>query len=83
MSDQAEINFIGSCSNGAESFTIDAWIRANANGSGQQTVLDKRINVNTTPQGYELFLYYGKLGFQIADGVGYGNYIAPTPDLRD
>ncbi len=83
VSDQAEINFIGSCSNGAESFTIDAWIRANANGSGQQTVLDKRINVNTTPQGYELFLYYGKLGFQIADGVGYGNYIAPTPDLRD
>jgi hypothetical protein len=84
--DQAEIDFIGSCisgTNGAESFTIDTWIRATANGPGQQTVLDKRVNVNTAPQGYELFLYYGKLGFQIADGAGYGNYIAPAPDLRD
>ena len=82
VTNQAEINFIGSCSNGAESFTIDAWIRATANGPGEQTVLDKRVNVNTAPQGYELFLYYGKLGFQIGDGT-YGNYIAPTPDLRD
>ncbi|MGA3284586.1 MAG: LamG-like jellyroll fold domain-containing protein [Verrucomicrobiota bacterium] len=84
VTNQAEINFIGSCSNGAESFTIDAWIRANIDWPGIQTLLDKRADINTThPQGYNVFLYNGQLGLQIADGTSYQNHVSTTPDLQD
>jgi hypothetical protein len=82
VTNQDEINFIGSCTNGAESFTIDAWIRANAGGPTTQTLLDKRVNPGS-PQGYSVFLYKGILAIQIADGVSWQNYYGTTPDLRD
>jgi hypothetical protein len=83
VTNQAEINFNGSCtSNNAESFTIDAWIRASTNGPGTQTLLDKRVNPGS-PQGYSVFLFNGILGIQIGDGVGWQNYYGTTPDLRD
>jgi hypothetical protein len=82
VTNQAEINFIGSCTNGAESFTIDAWIRANSGGPSTQTLLDKRVNP-AAPQGYSVFLYKGVLALQIADGTGWHNYYGTTPDLRD
>jgi hypothetical protein len=85
VTNQAEINFIGSCTNGtngAESFTINSWIRANTNGPLLQTLLDKRVNPSS-PIGYHLYLYNGCLGFQIADGTSYQNHNSPSPDLRD
>jgi len=93
VTNQAEVNFVGSCTNGgAESFTIDAWIKPSLTGPpGVQVLLDKRMSSPST-QGYELYLYEGVLGFQIADGVG-GSYCGPgaacqnygssSPDLRD
>lgn len=87
VSNQAEINFIGSCTNGtnaAESFTIDAWIRAKSDRNLDiQTLLDKRGFVGTSAQGYNLFLFNGNLAFQIADGVSWANYTSSQPDLRD
>jgi autotransporter-associated beta strand protein len=85
VADHPEINFAGSCTGGAnvESFTIDAWIRANANVSYTEVLLDKRVNPNTTPQGYHLYLYQGHLGFQLGDGTSYFNHNSATPDLRD
>jgi hypothetical protein len=84
VTNQAEINFIGSCTNGAESFTLDAWIRANAGGPDNQTLLDKRDG-SPAWRGYNVFLSNGRLGFQIACGAdgGYQNYVSTTPDLRD
>jgi hypothetical protein len=84
VANHPEINFSGSCEPGAECFTIDAWILANANGPDRQTLLDKRVNINTAPQGYNLFLYNGCLGLQIADGGGtWHNYTCTSPNLRD
>ena len=82
VTNQTEINFIGSCANEAESFTIDAWIRADANGLGGETLLDKRTHTDGGYWGYNFYLYNGRPALQIAIG-GYLNYISTTPDLRD
>jgi hypothetical protein len=66
--DHAELNV------GTGNFTLDAWVRT---GSSNLIVLaDKRGG--PTPQGYSLFLVNGRLGFQIANGVGSPG-CAPTP----
>lgn len=84
VTNHAEINFAGSCTNEAESFTIDAWIRADTNGTEIQAVLDKRVDPNNTPQGYLLYLLDGKLGIHLATGAdGWQNHTAAMPDLRD
>lgn len=90
--DHPEVNFLGSCDAGAapaESFTIDAWIRAD-NIQAVATILDKRVNPSD-PIGYSLFIANGRLGFQMADGSGGGgvcgpsascqNYGEPTPSI--
>ena len=92
VSNQAEVDFAGSClSNNAESFTIDAWIKAATNGSSLEVLLDKRVNPSA-PQGYSVYLFNGHLSFQFADGNGGGvcgtgaacqNYASPGPELRD
>jgi len=76
VADDPEVNFVGSCSNKAESFTIDAWIRATTNELSIQTLLDKRVNTSF-PIGYSLYLYNGQLGLQIADGTVPYNNIPP------
>jgi hypothetical protein len=85
VTNQLEINFVGSCTNGTnvDSFTIDAWIRADSNGPNFQTLLDKRDNPDTAPRGYSLFLNYGRLGFQTADGTTWFNTVCTNLDLRD
>jgi hypothetical protein len=66
--DHAELNV------GTGNFTLDAWVRT---GSSDLIVLvDKRSG--PTPQGYSLFLFNGRLGFQMANGVG-SSGCAPTP----
>ncbi len=90
--DHPEVNFLGSCNAGAapaESFTIDAWIRADSIQS-VATILDKRVNPSD-PIGYSLFIANGRLAFQMADGSGGGgvcgpsascqNYGEPTPSI--
>jgi hypothetical protein len=59
---------------GTGNFTLDAWVRT---GSSDLIVLvDKRSG--PTPLGYSLFLVNGRLGFQMANGVGSPS-CAPTP----
>ncbi|CAG0992925.1 hypothetical protein GPROT1_03181, partial [Gammaproteobacteria bacterium] len=71
-----EVNFRGGCiSDFAEPMTIDLWLKTDiAPGtgptSGLLTILDKRVNP-ALPVGYHMFLFNGRLGFQI-DGVNYG-----------
>ena len=62
---------------GVGDFSFDAWVRFTASDSGGvRTLVDKR---QTSPyRGYSFFLYYGKPGVQLADGVGYGNFIASS-----
>jgi hypothetical protein len=83
VTDHPEINFIGSCP-GAESFTIDAWIKADPGGASTQTLLDKRVS-SPNWLGYNFYLYNGRLGFQIADGTVFRNHNSnpSLPDLRD
>jgi hypothetical protein len=66
--DHAELNV------GTGNFTLDAWVRTGS--SGLIVLVDKRSG--PTPQGYSLFLVNGRLGFQMANGVGSPS-CAPTP----
>jgi len=61
VADHAEINF------GTGDFSIDGWIRT-TDKTGVKIILDKIVN---TPafRGYELYLYNGNLGLQLADGT--------------
>ncbi|MBC8146159.1 MAG: hypothetical protein H7X80_11295 [bacterium] len=45
-----------------------------------ESVIDKRVGY-PAPLGYHVFLYQGKVGVQIADGVTYANYIGPALPL--
>ena len=67
--DHAELNV------GTGNFTLDAWVRTTAS-SGVVVLVDKRSG--PTPLGYSLFLANGRLGFQMANGVG-SSTCAPTP----
>jgi hypothetical protein len=79
---------------GTGNFTLDAWVRTGS--SGLIVLVDKRSG--PTPQGYSLFLVNGRLGFQMANGVGSSvcaatptpgracvNYVAPptSPNVAD
>jgi uncharacterized repeat protein (TIGR01451 family) len=69
VSDHAELDV------GTGNFTLDAWVRTQAS-SGVVVLVDKRSG--PTPLGYSLFLANGRLGFQMANGVG-SSSCAPTP----
>lgn len=60
----AEIDFAGDCTDG----TIDFWIRTTE--SRTVAVLDKRERGNNLLQGYEVYLWRGRIGFQMATGAG-------------
>jgi primary-amine oxidase len=71
--DSASLNF------GLGDFSADAWIKSSPISSGQTSViLDKRVPVPPTYQGYSLYLdHTGKLGLQLGDGVHpFVNYIS-------
>lgn len=65
-----EVNFGGSCSNSnAESGTIAFWI-STSSATGVVTVLDKRDATPNNLRGYSVYLWNGRLGFQMATGAG-------------
>lgn len=73
-----------------DNLTIEAWIKPEANSTdyGVMSIAGKRLAPSSSSAlGYELFLSYGKLGFQICDAPlrsgNYANYIASNPYLID
>ncbi|HEX9004928.1 MAG TPA: LamG-like jellyroll fold domain-containing protein [Blastocatellia bacterium] len=84
---QDDINLYNGCAvDGGAAFSIDAWVKTGA--TGTQVILDKRQFVGSSIKGYHLFVYNGRLGFQLADGASYANYLTPLPatlgiDLSD
>ncbi|MBL8186370.1 MAG: LamG domain-containing protein [Acidobacteria bacterium] len=81
---QNDINLFNYCAvDGGAAFSIDAWVKTSA--SGLQVILDKRqFGMTGIPRGYHLFLHNGRLGFQLADGISYANFITPSPtNLND
>ena len=73
----AEINLFNYCAvDGGAAFSIDAWVKTSS--KGLMSILDKRQWVTkNVPKGYHLFLNNGQLGFQLADGTGHANFVAP------
>ena len=63
---------------GASSMTIEGWIKwVPVNGVGVVPILDKRTQTGNNFQGYHLFITSaGKLGFQMANGTTYQNYVS-------
>ncbi|MEK7831097.1 MAG: LamG domain-containing protein, partial [Acidobacteriota bacterium] len=80
---QADINLYNSCAvDGGAAFSIDAWVKTSA--SGLQVILDKRQSNSSGIQGYHLFIYNGRLGFQLAAyGAPHANYFSPVPTLSN
>lgn len=62
--DQAELNF------GTGDFSIDLWIKTTAS-SGTHPILDKRTGSVPNLTGYQLYVWNGQPGLQLADGAGY------------
>ena len=62
---------------GTGDFSISTWVKT-TDSSGIDVLLDKRVEASGPVQGYVLYNYNGKLGFQLADGVGSGwtNYVS-------
>lgn len=63
---------------GTGNLSMDAWvkIKSSTDDSSVVVLVDKR---QSSPiLGYHFFLYYGRLGLQLADSTGYSNYISAT-----
>jgi sugar lactone lactonase YvrE len=82
--DSPALNF----SQGAD-FSIEAWIKAEPGARDYiMTIVDKRLTFDeSSAVGYVLFLWDGRLGFQLADAplepFNFLNYHDPGRDLRD
>ena len=63
VADSPSLNF------GSGDFSFDAWIKAPNSGGVTSVILDKRVPVNQTFQGYHLYLFSGKLGLQLGNGT--------------
>lgn len=80
---------------GVGDFSIDAWVHVGTSAPGVQPIVDKRDIVrNGGVRGYQLFLFDGRLGVQLADaananntcaaaGAACTNYVAAGPSLAD
>ncbi|HEV2719894.1 MAG TPA: PKD domain-containing protein [Thermoanaerobaculia bacterium] len=88
VNDDPDLNFYYGCIlDFAEPTTIDVWVHVNippgtSSSSGVMTILDKRVvGTSTAALGYSLFLFNGRLGFQM-NGT---NFVAPAsgPDFID
>ncbi len=89
VADAANLDF------GRGDFSIDAWVRVAAGaGAGVRPIVDKRDTAGGGVRGYELFLFNGRLGVQLADaatgsnicarsGAACTNYVAGGPDIAD
>jgi hypothetical protein len=81
--DAGNLNFGAAASAGAD-LSIDAWI-ATSSTARVLSIVDKRSGASgSQATGYTLFLYEGRLAFQLGDGTFF-NYISPSslPDFRD
>ncbi len=60
---------------GTSDFSLDAWVKVakTVDESDVRVILDKR---DASTHGYHFFLYNGKVGVQLADSLGYANYIS-------
>lgn len=74
VANSPEVDFGNHCEvDAGNSFTIDFWILADASmANGVYTILDKRdvTNSGNTLTGYSVYLFNGRIGFQIASGNG-------------
>lgn len=71
---------------GKGSLSVDAWVRTRAKNETVLPIVDKRVqSANGKPVGYTMFLYQGRLAFQLADGGssgGFTNYIPPVSNTK-
>ena len=60
---------------GIGDFSLSIWIKT-TDVTGTDVILDKRVEQSGAVQGYVLYNFGGNLGFQLADGDGFTNYIS-------
>jgi hypothetical protein len=76
----SDVDVQGDCASGnAENMSIDAWVKVS--GAGVEVIVDKREFSGNSIRGYHLFTYQGRLGFQMANGAAYVNYLSPPPSV--
>lgn len=81
--DYAQVGDNSSLNHGAgAAFSFDMWINP-ATTAGTQTILDKRVFKGGSPIGYSLFLYNGRLGFQMADGLPLNSTTCSAPSAAN
>ena len=63
-------------------FSVDAWIKTANTARNTLTVVDKRFLSGSNVTGYALYLYNGKVSFELADGTLL-DWLALSADLRN
>lgn len=56
-------------------FSLDTWVQRNPGSTDLEVLIDKRTDVGGQMRGYSLFLYFGQIGLQLADGT-WANYLS-------
>lgn len=72
--DYVRVPYASSFDIGTADFTLAAWVwQERSATSGVRVLIDHRASTSS-PRGYELYLYNGVPGLQLADSAGYNNY---------
>jgi Concanavalin A-like lectin/glucanases superfamily/SdrD B-like domain len=64
-----------------QDFTIEAWAKTSAN--GLLNIVDKRTGSSSSVFGYSLFIFNGRLGFQMGDGQAALNHASTATLIND
>jgi hypothetical protein len=79
VDDYVEVPSNNSLNFGSGDLSISVWVKSNNTTDDIDMIVNKRTDASGLEQGYSLFLYYGKLTFQLATGGGNAqNYISNT-----
>ncbi|WP_222427419.1 LamG domain-containing protein, partial [Hyella patelloides] len=75
VNDYVEVDDNDALDFGIGDFSLSTWINT-TDVAGIDVILDKRVEQSGSVQGYVLYNLGGNLGFQLADGSGFTNYIS-------
>jgi Concanavalin A-like lectin/glucanases superfamily len=75
LDDRVDVPVYAAISFATLSFSLDTWVLRQPGGGNTQVLIDKRKDSGSQLWGYSLFLFFGQIGLQLADGT-FANYLS-------
>jgi hypothetical protein len=75
VNDHVDVLSYGNINFATSDFSLDTWVLRNPGAPSVDVLIDKRVESAGQFRGYSLFLYFGQIGLQLADGT-YANYLS-------